>query len=38
MQSVNGRQFLNTTFLMLLFAALTAAAVFETGIVHLTSI
>ena len=37
MQPVNGSQFLNTIFLLVLFAAATAAAVFGTVIVPLTS-
>ena len=38
MQSVNRTQFLNITFLLLLFTAAPAAAMFETAIVLLTSI
>ena len=34
---VHGAQFLNTTFLLLLFPALPAAAVFVTDIIHLTN-
>ena len=38
MQSVNGVQFLNTTFLLFSFASAYWAAVFATDVVHLTSI
>ena len=38
MQSVNRTQFQNITFLLLLFTAIPAAAMFETAIVLLTSI
>ena len=38
MQPVNGVQFLNTTFSMLLFVSAAYAAVFATDIVPLTSI
>ena len=38
MQSVNGAQFLNITFLFELFAAASAAAVLLTVIFYLTSI
>ena len=37
MQSLNGAQFLTVTFLLVLFAAAPAAAVFRTVIVPLTS-
>ena len=37
MQSVKGGQFLNITFILGLFTAASAAAVFGTGIVPLTS-
>ena len=37
MQLVSGAQFLNITFLLLLFTAVTAAVVFGTVIVPLTS-
>ena len=37
MQSVNGVQFLNITFLLALFAAATAAEMSSTDIVPLTS-
>ena len=37
MQSLNGTQFLSVTFLLVLFAAAPAAAVFRTVIVLLTS-
>ena len=37
MQSVNGAQFLNNTFLLILFIAAPAAAVFGTAIVLLAS-
>ena len=38
MQSVNGAQFLNITFLLSLFAAASAPAVFAADIVSLKSI
>ena len=38
MQSENGAQFLNINFLLVLFNATRASAVFETVIVHLASI
>ena len=38
MQLVNGEQFLNTTFLLVLFALASSAAVLLTAIVPLTSI
>ena len=38
MQLVNGAQFLNITFLLVLFAAASAAAVLLTAIVPLTRI
>ena len=38
MQLVNGAQFLNTTFLLVLFAAAPSAAVLLTVIVPLTTI
>ena len=38
MQLVNGAQFLNITFLLVLFASASAAAVLLTPIVALTSI
>ena len=37
MQSLNEEQFLNVTFLLVLFAAATTGAVFRTVIVPLTS-
>ena len=37
MQSLNGAQFLNVTFLLVLFAVTPAAAVFRTVIAPLTS-
>ena len=36
MEIVNGAQFLNITFLLVLFASASAAAVLLTAIVHLT--
>ena len=38
MQSVNGVQFSNTTFLLISFASAYWAVVFATDVVHLTSI
>ena len=38
MQSVNGARFLNIIFLLVLFTAAPAAAVFGTAVVPLTSI
>ena len=38
MQLVNGIQFLNITFLLVLFASASAPAMFLTVIVHLTRI
>ena len=38
MQLVNGAQFLNITFLLVLFTAAPVAALFGTVIVHLISV